>query len=95
MAIPIGLVDGLPVSMQIIGRRHAEQLLLELARMVELERPWTLVAPDAPPETTQVQRRRHNGSHSDQRSDKPAQTKVNELSASRSPPLCGEDPGWR
>ena len=31
-AIPVGLVDGLPVSMQIIGRRHAEQLLLDLAR---------------------------------------------------------------
>ncbi len=47
-AIPVGLVDGLPVSMQIIGRRHAEQLLLDLARMVELERPWPLVAPGAP-----------------------------------------------
>ena len=32
VAIPVGLVDGLPVSMQIIGRRHAEQLLLDLAR---------------------------------------------------------------
>jgi Asp-tRNA(Asn)/Glu-tRNA(Gln) amidotransferase A subunit family amidase len=48
VAIPIGLVDGLPVSMQIIGRRHAEQLLLDLARVVELERPWPLVAPGAP-----------------------------------------------
>ena len=47
-AIPVGLVDGLPVSMQIIGRRHAEQLLLDLARIVELERPWPLVAPGAP-----------------------------------------------
>ena len=47
-AIPVGLVDGLPVSMQIIGRRHAEQFLLELARIVELERPWPLVAPGAP-----------------------------------------------
>ena len=46
VAIPIGLVDGLPVSMQIIGRRHAEQLLLDLARIVELERPWPLVAPE-------------------------------------------------
>jgi aspartyl-tRNA(Asn)/glutamyl-tRNA(Gln) amidotransferase subunit A len=48
VAIPIGTVDGLPVSMQIIGRRHAEQLLLDLARVVELERPWPLVAPGAP-----------------------------------------------
>jgi Asp-tRNA(Asn)/Glu-tRNA(Gln) amidotransferase A subunit family amidase len=48
VAIPVGLVDGLPVSMQIIGRRHAEQLLLDLARTVELERPWPLVAPHAP-----------------------------------------------
>jgi aspartyl-tRNA(Asn)/glutamyl-tRNA(Gln) amidotransferase subunit A len=48
VAIPVGLVDGLPVSLQIIGRRHAEQLLLDLARVVELERPWPLVAPGAP-----------------------------------------------
>jgi Asp-tRNA(Asn)/Glu-tRNA(Gln) amidotransferase A subunit family amidase len=48
VAIPVGTVDGLPVSMQIIGRRHAEQLLLDLARVVELERPWPLVAPGTP-----------------------------------------------
>ena len=48
VAIPIGSVDGLPVSMQIIGRHHAEQLLLDLARVVERERPWPLVAPGAP-----------------------------------------------
>ncbi len=48
VAVPVGLVDGLPVSMQIIGRRHAEQLLLDLARVVEQERPWPLVAPGAP-----------------------------------------------
>ena len=48
VAIPVGLVDALPVSMQIIGRRHAEQLLLDLARVVERERPWPLVAPGAP-----------------------------------------------
>ncbi len=48
VAVPIGLVDGLPVSMQIIGRRHAEQLLLDLAHLVERERPWPLVAPGAP-----------------------------------------------
>jgi aspartyl-tRNA(Asn)/glutamyl-tRNA(Gln) amidotransferase subunit A len=48
VAIPVGTVDGLPVSMQVIGRRHAEQLLLDLARVVERERPWPLVAPGAP-----------------------------------------------
>jgi Asp-tRNA(Asn)/Glu-tRNA(Gln) amidotransferase A subunit family amidase len=34
--------------MQIIGRRHAEQLLLDLAHVVERERPWPLVMPGAP-----------------------------------------------
>ena len=48
VAIPVGMVDGLPVSMQIIGRRHCEQLLLDLARVVELDRPWPLVASGAP-----------------------------------------------
>jgi aspartyl-tRNA(Asn)/glutamyl-tRNA(Gln) amidotransferase subunit A len=48
VAIPAGLVDGQPVSMQIIGRHHAEPLLLELARVVERERPWPLVAPGSP-----------------------------------------------
>jgi aspartyl-tRNA(Asn)/glutamyl-tRNA(Gln) amidotransferase subunit A len=48
VAIPAGLVEGLPVSLQIIGRHHAEPLLLELARVVEREQPWPLVAPGAP-----------------------------------------------
>jgi Asp-tRNA(Asn)/Glu-tRNA(Gln) amidotransferase A subunit family amidase len=45
VAIPVGLVDGLPVSMQVIGRHHEEQLLLDLARIAERERPWPLVVP--------------------------------------------------
>jgi aspartyl-tRNA(Asn)/glutamyl-tRNA(Gln) amidotransferase subunit A len=48
VAIPVGPIEGLPVSMQIMGRRHTEQLLLDVARIVERERPWPLVAPGAP-----------------------------------------------
>jgi Asp-tRNA(Asn)/Glu-tRNA(Gln) amidotransferase A subunit family amidase len=48
VAIPAGLIDGLPVGLQVIGRHHEEQLLLDLARIAERERPWPLVAPSAP-----------------------------------------------
>ena len=48
VSVPVGTVDGLPVGMQVIGRHHEEQLLLELAHVVERERPWPLVAPGAP-----------------------------------------------
>jgi aspartyl-tRNA(Asn)/glutamyl-tRNA(Gln) amidotransferase subunit A len=47
-SIPAGTVDGLPVGLQIIGRHHEDALLLDLARIVEQERPWPLVAPKAP-----------------------------------------------
>src|ERR1700689_3701596 len=48
VSIPVGSVDGLPVGMQIIGRHHEEQLLLDLAVVAERERPWPLVAPGSP-----------------------------------------------
>ncbi|MGA2836272.1 MAG: amidase [Acidimicrobiales bacterium] len=48
VSIPVGSVDGGPVGMQVIGRHHEEQLLLELARTAERERPWPLVAPSVP-----------------------------------------------
>jgi Asp-tRNA(Asn)/Glu-tRNA(Gln) amidotransferase A subunit family amidase len=48
IALPIGLVDGLPVSMQIMGRHHADALLFDLARIVEREQAWPVVAPGAP-----------------------------------------------
>ncbi len=48
VSIPIGTLDGLPVGMQIIGRHHEEQLLLDLALVAERERPWPLVAPGSP-----------------------------------------------
>lgn len=48
VSIPVGTVDGLPVGLQVIGRHHEEQLLLDLARIAERERPWPLVAPGSP-----------------------------------------------
>jgi Asp-tRNA(Asn)/Glu-tRNA(Gln) amidotransferase A subunit family amidase len=48
ISVPAGTVDGLPVGMQLIGRHHDDALLLDLARAVERERPWPLVAPEAP-----------------------------------------------
>jgi Asp-tRNA(Asn)/Glu-tRNA(Gln) amidotransferase A subunit family amidase len=48
ISVPAGTVDGLPVGMQLIGRHHEDALLLDLARVVERERPWPLVAPGAP-----------------------------------------------
>jgi len=47
VSIPVGTIDGVPVGMQIIGRHHEEQVLLELALRAERERPWPLVAPSA------------------------------------------------
>ena len=47
-SVPVGTVDGLPVGMQIMGRHHSDPLVLDLARVVERERPWPLVAPSAP-----------------------------------------------
>jgi Asp-tRNA(Asn)/Glu-tRNA(Gln) amidotransferase A subunit family amidase len=48
VSIPAGTLDGLPVGMQVIGKHHSEQLLLELAAIAEAERPWPLVAPGSP-----------------------------------------------
>jgi Asp-tRNA(Asn)/Glu-tRNA(Gln) amidotransferase A subunit family amidase len=45
ISIPVGMVRGMPVGMQIMAPHHDELLLLQLARLVESARPWPLVAP--------------------------------------------------
>lgn len=48
ISVPAGMIDGLPVGLQIIGPHFSEQVLLELASILERERPWPLVAHGAP-----------------------------------------------
>jgi aspartyl-tRNA(Asn)/glutamyl-tRNA(Gln) amidotransferase subunit A len=48
VSIPGGLVDGLPVGLQVLAGHHREELLLDLALVAEREMPWPLVAPGAP-----------------------------------------------
>ena len=45
VSIPAGLVDGLPVGMQVLARHHADALLFDVALAVERDAPWPLVAP--------------------------------------------------
>ena len=44
VSIPAGFVDGLPVGLQVVGRHHTEQQLLDLALVVEQTEPWPLTA---------------------------------------------------
>jgi aspartyl-tRNA(Asn)/glutamyl-tRNA(Gln) amidotransferase subunit A len=45
-SVPAGLTsDGLPVGLQIMGRRHADEVVLRLARVFEQVRPWPRWAP--------------------------------------------------
>lgn len=39
-SIPAGFVDGLPVGMQIVGRRHADDVVLRASAAYERVRPW-------------------------------------------------------
>jgi Asp-tRNA(Asn)/Glu-tRNA(Gln) amidotransferase A subunit family amidase len=48
VSIPIGLVDAVPVGLQILAGHHREQLLLDLALIAERELPWPRVAPGSP-----------------------------------------------
>ncbi len=48
VSIPAGLVDGLPVGLQVLAGHHREPLLLDLALLAEREMPWPMVAPGSP-----------------------------------------------
>ena len=45
VSVPAGLVDGLPVGVQFIGRQHTDRMVLDLAAAWERLAPWPLVAP--------------------------------------------------
>jgi aspartyl-tRNA(Asn)/glutamyl-tRNA(Gln) amidotransferase subunit A len=46
ISIPAGLTrDGLPVGLQVIGRRWADGMLLRLAQLMESVQPWSRYAP--------------------------------------------------
>ncbi|WP_160133669.1 amidase [Halococcus salsus] len=39
-SIPAGFVDGLPVGLQVVGRRHADETVLAASAALERVRPW-------------------------------------------------------
>jgi aspartyl-tRNA(Asn)/glutamyl-tRNA(Gln) amidotransferase subunit A len=45
VSIPAGLVDGLPVGLQVLAPHHADALLFDVALAAERAMPWPLVAP--------------------------------------------------
>jgi amidase len=46
-AVPVGFTDGgLPLAVQLAGRRSDEQTLLSLAAQIEAARPWADRVPD-------------------------------------------------
>jgi Asp-tRNA(Asn)/Glu-tRNA(Gln) amidotransferase A subunit family amidase len=48
VSIPAGLVDGLPVGLQVLAGHHRDELLLDLALVAERTLAWPMVAPGSP-----------------------------------------------
>jgi aspartyl-tRNA(Asn)/glutamyl-tRNA(Gln) amidotransferase subunit A len=46
VSVPMGMVDGAPVGMQIVARRHQDVVALAAALAVERAHPWPLLAPN-------------------------------------------------
>ena len=44
ISIPAGLVDGMPVGVQIIGVQHSDRAILDLAYLWEQHNPWPLTS---------------------------------------------------
>lgn len=44
-SLPVGFVDGLPVGLQLAGRRHADDVVLAASAAFERETPWTDAVP--------------------------------------------------
>ncbi|HEX6309997.1 MAG TPA: amidase family protein, partial [Acidimicrobiia bacterium] len=44
-SVPCGLVDGLPVGLQVVARRHEDDLCFAAGSVLEAARPWPKFAP--------------------------------------------------